>query len=82
MVWRKAPFTFGVDNLQPRNLTFGVFGPDLLDGSGWSYRLAEMHLPRFARREARVLDIRRFRNIKIFLGQQTARGETKDGINE
>ena len=34
VLWRKAPFTFDDNNMQPRNLTFGVFGPDLLDGSG------------------------------------------------
>ena len=34
VVWRKAGFTFDND-LQPQtNLTFGVFGPDLLDGPG------------------------------------------------
>ncbi len=34
VVWRKAGFTFD-EELQPQqNLTFGVFGPDLLDGPG------------------------------------------------
>jgi len=34
VVWRKAEFTFD-EKLQPQqNLTFGVFGPDLLDGPG------------------------------------------------
>ena len=33
VVWRKAGFAFG-DDVQPQNLTFGVFGPDLLDGPG------------------------------------------------
>lgn len=33
VVWRKAGFSF--DDSQPQqNLTFGVFGPDLLDGPG------------------------------------------------
>jgi len=33
VVWRKAGFTFDNATL-PQNLTFGVFGPDLLDGPG------------------------------------------------
>ena len=34
VVWRKAGFTFD-EKLQPQqNLTFGVFGPELLDGPG------------------------------------------------
>ena len=33
VVWRKAEFAFG-DNMPPQNLTFGVFGPELLDGPG------------------------------------------------
>ncbi|KAL7541810.1 hypothetical protein ACHAXR_011241, partial [Thalassiosira sp. AJA248-18] len=33
VVWRKAGFAFDTE-MQPRNLTFGVFGPDLLDGPG------------------------------------------------
>lgn len=33
VVWRKAGFAFGKE-VQPQNLTFGVFGPDLLDGPG------------------------------------------------
>ena len=34
VVWRKAEFTFDEQLQQPQNLTFGVFGPELLDGSG------------------------------------------------
>ncbi len=35
VVWRKAAFTFDEKKLQPQqNLTFGVFGPELLDGPG------------------------------------------------
>ena len=34
VVWRKAEFTFDDQLQQPRNLTFGVFGPQLLDGPG------------------------------------------------
>ena len=33
VVWRRAEFAFD-DTLQAQNLTFGVFGPDLLDGPG------------------------------------------------
>lgn len=34
VVWRKAGFSFDKDVQPQQNLTFGVFGPDLLDGPG------------------------------------------------
>jgi len=34
VVWRKAEFAFEKETMQPQNLTFGVFGPELLDGPG------------------------------------------------
>jgi len=34
VVWRKAGFSFDEDLQPQQNLTFGVFGPDLLDGPG------------------------------------------------
>lgn len=34
VVWRNAEFTFDEQLQQPKNLTFGVFGPELLDGPG------------------------------------------------
>ena len=34
MVWRKAGFSFDNADIAPKNLTFGVFGPDLLDVPG------------------------------------------------
>lgn len=34
VVWRKAGFSFDEDVQPQQNLTFGVFGPDLLDGPG------------------------------------------------
>ena len=34
VVWRKAEFTFDEKLQSQQNLTFGVFGPDLLDGPG------------------------------------------------
>ncbi|KAL7549246.1 hypothetical protein ACHAWF_012534 [Thalassiosira exigua] len=34
VVWRKAGFAFDEEDAAPRELTFGVFGPDLLDGPG------------------------------------------------
>ena len=35
VVWRKAPFYFDDEQIaQQQNLTFGVFGPELLDGPG------------------------------------------------
>lgn len=34
VVWRKAEFSFDNDLQPQQNLTFGVFGPDLLDGPG------------------------------------------------
>jgi len=34
VVWRKAEWTFDNQLQQPQNLTFGVFGPQLLDGPG------------------------------------------------
>ncbi|KAL9184668.1 hypothetical protein ACHAXT_012638 [Thalassiosira profunda] len=33
VVWRKAGFAF-TDDIPPQDLTFGVFGPELLDGPG------------------------------------------------
>lgn len=33
VVWRKAGFAFD-EEMQPQNFTFGVFGPELLDGPG------------------------------------------------
>lgn len=37
VVWRKAEFTLDKELMQPQNLTFGVFGPELLDGPGGKY---------------------------------------------